>query len=116
MHANNALTLDLDAIRRLYPDRNLVNFQCRVGNSFAPNPNPSGAKPPKRDAGVRVLVNGVVRAEKRRLTYQGGAASIQVLLLKGDRFLTIAVTDEGTKILNDWIMCVDAKLELSPGK
>lgn len=115
LHANNALTLDLNAIRRLYPDRELTNFQCRVGNSFAPVPNPSASKPPISDATARVLVNGIVRAEKQHLTYHGGGTLIQVPLSQGDRFITLATTDEGTGILKDWIMWVDAKFDLSAG-
>ena len=116
MHANNALTLDLDAIRRLYPGRHMADFHCRVGNSAVLDPKKSKANLPVGEVTARVLLNGIVHDEKLRLNNRSGSALLQVPLLDGDRFLTLATTNQGTGIGDDWLLWVDAKLDLSPGK
>jgi hypothetical protein len=116
MHANNALTLDIDAVRRLYPDRHVTAFRCRVGNSAVANAKASATNPPVFEATARVLLNGIVRDEKLRVSNLSGSAAIQVPLQDGDRFLTLATTNQGKGIGNDWLLWVDAQLDLASGK
>jgi hypothetical protein len=68
------------------------------------------------EATARVLVNGVLRDEKPRLSNRSGSARMEVVLLSGDRFLTLATTNQGNGIGNNWLLWVDAKFDLSSNK
>ena len=112
IHSNNGLTLDLAAIRRLYPDRNLANFQCSIGNSYVNGiPNETGNNPL---ADVFVIVDGASRFERRHFSNQDGIFNVDVPLNAEDRFLTLATTDGGDGINDDWVLWVDAVLQMSP--
>jgi hypothetical protein len=114
IHPNNALTLDLDAIRRIYPDRALTKFHCLVVNTSPVAPNATRLTTSASSA-VYVLVNGVARFENPRFTNLDGSIAIDVPLLKDDRFLTLASTDARKKDVIDWILWADTKLDLSAG-
>jgi hypothetical protein len=109
-HSNNALTLDLNAIRRLYPDRTLAQFTCKYGNSFINGwPGSQRINPPAR---AFVLIDGTQRYANPLFTNQDGAMPVNIPIRNTDRFLTLAATDDGKDIDRDWILWVDAKLGL----
>jgi hypothetical protein len=111
-HSNNGLTLDLNAVRRLYPDRSIVRFHCKYGNSFI-NGWP-GALRINPVARAFVLVDGVSRYRNESFTNQAGAIPVDLQIRNADRYLTIAATDDGKDIDRDWILWTDAQLDLSP--
>jgi hypothetical protein len=80
------------------------------------NAKASATNPPVFEATARVLLNGIVRDEKLRVSNLSGSAAIQVPLQDGDRFLTLATTNQGKGIGNDWLLWVDAQLDLASGK
>ena len=115
MHANNALTLDLDAVRRIFPDREIRNFHCRVGNSCIKPQDPLTARNALNisAATVYVLVNGACRYTHEPFSNRDGGFSVEVPILPGDRFVTLATTDAGRANHHDWILWADAKLDLT---
>jgi hypothetical protein len=113
IHANGGLTLDLDAVRRMYPDRELSGFHCGVGNSYLPKSKTSGAMEKLPVATADVLINGALRYQKQEFTSRDGRLAIDLPLTRNDRFLTLVSTDAGKGNDHDWILWVDAKLDLS---
>jgi hypothetical protein len=111
-HCNNAVTLDLDAVRRLYPDRVITRFSCNFGNSFI-NGWP-GSLRINPVACVFLLVDGVSRYEKHSFTNQDGAIPVDVPIRGTDRFITLAATDDGKDIDRDWVLWTDAKFDVAP--
>jgi hypothetical protein len=116
IHANGALTLNLDAIRRIYPDRSLTAFRCRVGNS-CPAEMDSATKGRDRMpvAAAHVLVDGISRWSNPHFTVAEGSLVVNIPLKKSDHFLTLASTDAGRTNHHDWILWADAKLDLAAG-
>jgi hypothetical protein len=112
IHSNNGITLDLAAIRRLYPDRKITEFQCTIGNSYVNGSSDETGVNPRAD--VYVLVDGSPRFQKQRFTNQDGVFKVDVTLNPSDRFLTLATTDGGDGINDDWILWIDAALRVSP--
>lgn len=112
-HANNAITLDLDAVRRIYPDRTLTRFHCHFANSYVNGLK--GAVKVNPVASTYVLVDGVSRYEKLGFTNQDGMFAVDIPIAKSDRFLTLAAVDDGKEIDRDWILWTDARLEMSSG-
>jgi hypothetical protein len=112
IHPNNALTLDLNVVRRIYPDRLLRNFHCRVGISGSVKPKAS--KIP--DAAVLVLSDGSLRFQNPHFTIFDGSFEINVPLKDTDRFLTLVSTYAGRGNYHNWVLWVDAKLDLSAGQ
>ena len=111
IHSNNGMTLDLQAIRRLYPDRAVSRFHCKIGNSYVNGtPDETGVDP---RADVFVIVDGVSRFEKRQFTHQGGSFIVDLPLDAADHFLTFVTTDGGDGINDDWVLWVDPVLNLS---
>jgi hypothetical protein len=110
-HCNNALTFDLDAVRRLYPDRRITSFRCQVGNSYINHWR--GAQKTNPLTGAFVLINGKPRFSQPRFSNQDGPFSVNLPLAASDRFLTLAATDANTDIDQDWVLWVDAQLDLA---
>jgi hypothetical protein len=110
-HCDNAITLDLDAIRRIYPDRALAGFHCRFGNSYVNGLK--GAVKMNPVATVYVLLDGQSAYEKRNFSNQDGTFGIDVPLRAGQRFLTLAAVDDGKDIDRDWILWTDARIAFS---
>jgi len=111
IHPNNALTVDLNSVRRIYPDRTLKNFRCRVGISGTAKPK--GPKIP--DAAVVVLVDGSLRFQNPHFTIFDGSFEINVPLRQTDRFMTLVSTYAGPGNYRNWVLWVDTKLDLSVG-
>jgi FecR protein/NPCBM/NEW2 domain len=111
IHSNNGMTLDLQSIRRLYPDRVVSRFHCKIGNSYVNGtPDETGVDP---RADVFVIVDGISKFEKRQFTHQGGSFIVDLPLGDADRFLTFVTTDGGDGINDDWVLWVDPVLNLS---
>jgi hypothetical protein len=111
-HCNNAVTLDLDAVRRLYPGRSIVRFHCKIGNSFINGwPGSTRINPVAR---AFVLIDGVSRYRNNSFTNQSGAISIDFQIRDADRFMTLAATDDGTDIDRDWVLWTDPKIDVAP--
>ncbi|MGA2440246.1 MAG: NPCBM/NEW2 domain-containing protein [Tepidisphaeraceae bacterium] len=111
IHSNNGLTLDLAAVRRLYPNRKITAFSCSIGNSYVNGSSDETGVNPRADAFV--IVDGTSRFEKRRFTNQDGIFNVDVPFNANDRFLTLATTDGGDGINDDWVLWVDAVLRMS---
>lgn len=111
MPANKGLTLDLEAIRHLYPGMAPARFRSVVGNSFdsrTPLPN----RHPRAD--VFVLVDGQVRFQKTKFSNEDGGFMVDVPLGAGDRFLTLVTTDGGDLDLFGWVLFGDPAIQLDP--
>jgi hypothetical protein len=114
LHANNAITLDLSAIRRIYPDRALLGFECKVGNGYPADRAMIQKSSTKLSAGsARVLVDGKSRYFNPHFTSSDGGFNVMIPLSITDRFLTLVSTDAGDGNHHDWIAWVDAKINLS---
>ena len=105
LHSNAGVTLDLGAIRRLYPGRSLARFHCTVGQT-----SPGGSR--KGLADVWVLVDGAPRFERRRLSMGEAPVVVDVAVGETDRFLTLSATDGGDGIQWDWVIWGDPTLDI----
>lgn len=99
MHSNKGLTFDLDAIRRLYPGARLARFQGVVGNTFE---HKNAVR-----ADAFVLADGKAKFERRAFTNHDKPGRIDVPVVDGVRFLTLAVTDGGDAGAFDWVIFGD---------
>jgi NPCBM/NEW2 domain/FecR protein len=110
LHSNNGLTLDLNAIRRLYPGRSCSAFDCDIGNSYVNGyPGELGVNPL---ADVFVIVDGRAAFQRRHFTGSDGIFHVHVALDGSERFLTFATTDGGDGTVDDWVLWVDPQLKI----
>jgi hypothetical protein len=107
--ASNAITFDLEAIRRANPGYSPERFRAVAGNAIF-------VKYPEFDplADVRVLVDGEPRFQRREFNTSWKMFPVVVSLRPSDRFLTLAVTDGGDGYSHDHIVFGDPRLELLP--
>jgi hypothetical protein len=110
-HCDNGLTIDLDAVRRLYPDRSLTRFHANFANSYINGLK--GASKLNPIASVYVLLDGVSRYQKERFTNQQATFVVDLPIAKTDRFLTLAAVDDGKEIDRDWILWGDPRLDMT---
>jgi len=112
MHANIGVTLDLDAIRALYPDNRITRFISRAGIADLQEPYPC-------NAGFWVLIDGQIRYCIRHVRQKGVLQDIAVEIRDSDRFLTLVTTDGGDvdipqaykrSITCDWCVFVEPVL------
>jgi hypothetical protein len=108
LHASNAITFDLQAIRRANPSRKLLRFRAEAGNG-----NSALTEDDRKKADIWVLIDGRTCYLCRKITVSGSAFPISVPIAPSDRFLTLAATDGGDEISHDWIVFGDPRLELS---
>jgi hypothetical protein len=108
LHANNAITFDLEAMRRATPGCRVLQFRAVVGNVETASQNGDDVL-----ADVWVLVDGRKRFTRRAINRWNGAMPIALPLGGQDRFLTLAATDGGNGVSCDWIVFGDPRLELS---
>jgi hypothetical protein len=108
LHANNAITFDLDAVRRAHPSDRLLGFRA-VTAKLAVDQVPSWEG---EGADVWVLVDGEPRFRRKQITSVNGVYSIAVSLDRRDRYLTLAATDGGNGPSCDWIVFCDPRLVL----
>jgi hypothetical protein len=118
MHANMGITFDLEAIRQFLPnDMNIVRFQSAIGiEKEVPRPDAANAD-------FWVLIDGQVRFQKAQVK-PGELHSVDIQMNKGDRFLTLVITDgqdleervvDGVHVSaidSDWGMFVRPRLTL----
>ncbi len=109
LHANNAITFDLDAIRKAHPDDRIVRFRTMTANTehFSQEGHVFFAD-------LWVLVDGEVRFRRRQINGYSGGVPASVLLKENDRFLTLAGTDGGNGIGGDFIVFGDPCIEMTP--
>jgi hypothetical protein len=87
IHANMGITFDLQAIRNLLPDVNIVRFQSKVGIRGAVRPSASNAD-------FWILVDGKLRHMKTQVKVNS-IFDVDIELSENDRFLTLVETDGG---------------------
>ncbi len=104
MSSDRGLTIDLDAIRRLHPGRQLSGFTCTVGNS-------DRLRQDDNKADVFVIIDGRSLFEQRQFG-RTRVFSVNIPIGPNDRFLTLAVTDGGDTITNDGILWGDPRFDL----
>jgi hypothetical protein len=111
LHANNAITFDLAAIRRANQGAKVVRFLATAGNAgnLASSENDWCAD-------IWVIVDGKSRFQRLQINSVHGAFSVNVPISDKDRFLTLAATDGRNGGVNplchDWILFGDPRLEL----
>lgn len=104
LHSNAGITFDLDALRRQFPNLEIVRFTARCGvsaNALAQMANE-----------FWVLVDGQVRFRHSNRNGRAEVRSIDVEIQPRERFLTLAVTDGGDGISYDWCLFEEPHLEL----
>lgn len=111
LHSNNAITIDLNMVRRLHPDVDLSRFHCLVGNSYTNGFRGELGVDPLAD--VYVLIDGQSRFERRRFNPSAGEFDVDLSIRSTDRFMTLATTDGGDGIDDDWVLWVDPHLYAS---
>lgn len=119
MSANQAVTFDLQAIRR-FTRMDLTRFTaaCGVSESYGDyweimRQNKAFTEAPQ--ATFQVLVDGVPRVLIENITYRDRAAAIDVPLSPQDRFLTLATTQGRDGSNNgDWTLFAEPSLVLQP--
>jgi hypothetical protein len=109
MHSNCGITFDLHAIRARYPDKKIMRFSAQVGNLESRTETESD----QHTADAWVLVDGQRRHHRRSFNRESGAETIDVPLADHDRFLVLAVTDDGGDTAYDWVAFGDAVIEMS---
>jgi ferric-dicitrate binding protein FerR (iron transport regulator) len=108
-YSNKGMTLDLAAIKRLDPTKNLYEFRCTVGNTFSKIIRTQHTAP---RSDVYVLVDGQLRFERVGFTNKTGPFAINVPLKEGDRFLTLVTTDGGDTRKEDYVIWADPSLQI----
>jgi hypothetical protein len=107
MHASNAITFDLEAVRHVHPDCKLLRFRAAAAN-LEPGQYHDMAD-------IWVLVDGKARFRRQQVDSYSGVFAVVVPIGEKDRFLTLAATDGGNGIIShDWIMFGDPRLEMTP--
>ncbi len=108
MHANQAITFDLEAVRRMHARLRPSRFRATVDLGDAHNVDPHA----EGMADFWVLVDGRLKFKRMRLRPQDGAVKVDVEIGAGERFLTLAVTDGGNTNAADWAVFGDPVLEM----
>ncbi len=108
LHANKAITFNLDAIRRANPRYRLAQFSATAGNSETASEEGTYVC-----ADVWVLVDGQARFQRWQINRVNGKIPVAVPLDESDHFLTLASTDGGNGINTDWIMFGDPVLQMT---
>ena len=98
-HANMGITYDLQAIRSLLPDVNIVRFRSKFG---------IGAEVDRPcNADFWILVDGELRYKKTQVKEKKKYFSVDIELSEKDRFLTLVTTDgqdpEG-RVYDDYVI------------
>jgi hypothetical protein len=108
LHANAGVTIDLAAIRRANPDGKLLRFRAVAGNSETG----AAAGAETYWADVWVIVDGQLRSHRREINGTQGGVPVIVPIHASDRFLTLASTDGGDGIIDDYIMFGDPQIDM----
>jgi hypothetical protein len=117
MHANTGITYDLQSIRTLLPNLNIVRFQSKI------RIEQGAMRPSLSNADFWVLVDGKLKFHQTQVKAEELFA-IDLELSENDRFLTLVITDgndpkermfnnfAAAEIDSDWGMFADAVLVL----
>jgi NPCBM/NEW2 domain len=108
MHSNSGITFDLHAIRARYPEKKILRFRALVGNLESRTESNAA----EHSAEAWVLVDGQLRHHRKGFNRESGAETIEVPLTDRDRFLVLAVTDNGGETAYDWVAFGDAVIEM----
>jgi hypothetical protein len=95
-------------MRARYPDRTIARFRALVGNLESKAELPGD----RHTAEAWVLVDGEMRHHRRSFSRESGPEEIDVPLSDRDRFLVLAVTDDGSTAY-DWVAFGDAVIEMN---
>ena len=112
IHSNSGLTLNLDAIRKLYPGIPIGSFHCIVGDSFVGTDKYAHLVNPKAD--IFVLVDGKVAYQKLEITGKMRPLHVRIPLPQNAHFLTLVTTDGGDGFTDDWVLWCDPEFRLIP--
>lgn len=106
LHANGAITFDLEAMRKAGAPAEL-KFTTRAGYF---------GEMAEAGASVFVYVDGQTKFERLGIGRSDGAIPIDIDLPRTARFLTLMATDNGNGISNDQVCFADAELQGGPPK
>ncbi len=109
LHSNKGITFDLQAIRTAMPGVVIQRFTALCGTSESLRMFTDSHE--KTD--YWVLVDGRKVYEQRGITVNSPPQPLRIDLRPEDRFLTLAVTDGGDGVGNDWAMFSEPALELT---
>lgn len=109
MHSNCGITFDLHAMRARYPGCQIARFRALVGNLESKPELPGD----RHTAEAWVLVDGELRHHREGFCRESGPQAIDVPLSDRDRFLVLAVTDDGGSTAYDWVAFGDAVIEMN---
>jgi hypothetical protein len=112
MHANAGITLDLAAMRKMYPGSRPARFRATAGLADAAavlaDVIPYGM------VDLWIFVDGRLMFKRQGLEPKDGAVAVNVELGSKDRFLTIVVTDGDARANYDWAVFGDPVLDMIP--
>jgi hypothetical protein len=111
MHANSAITFDLEAIRRANPGSHVVRFRAVAGNAEIESQRYGLSV----SADLWVLVDGKSQFRLRQVNGTQGAFGVSIRIHRNDRFLTLATTDGENTNSGDETIFGDPRLELEGG-
>lgn len=108
LHGARGLTFDLNAIRRLHPDRRIAAFRCLIGNTYA--------GPAIVQADAWVFTDGRQRFFAHNFTSQEKPHSVSIAVTDTDHFLTLVTGYPPGPASHDnsWVIAADPVLELQP--
>ncbi len=110
IHSNSGLTLNLNAVRRLYPGTHVKALEAIVGDSFVGPDNYDHIARPK--ANIYVLADGDPIFRKIGITGEDAPIHLMLKLPAHCHFLTLATTDGGDGTSDDWVLWCDPKIVL----
>jgi hypothetical protein len=91
MHSNKGLTFNLDAVRRLQPEKRLTTFRCIAGNS---------SSFPDIPVNMTILIDGILAGPPRSLISKSVPQGITIPIPADSHFLTITSL-QGEKGMGD---------------
>jgi len=107
MHASQGITFDLQAIRQTIPGGRITRFTSLFGVSetvgLAPTFDPRSSLNQGK-VNCWVLVDGNAKFNRNEVSYQHGAAEIEIDIQDEDRFLTLVVTESDDRRAFDWAL------------
>ena len=110
VHSNSGLTINLGAIRRLYPGVPLRAFRATLGDSFVGPDKVYKIPAPRAD--VFLLVDGKLVFHKIGMTGEVKPINVNVGLPPHAKYLTLVTTDGGDGTRDAWILWCNPEFEL----
>ncbi len=117
MHPNVGITFDLNAIRGAMPEVEIERFRTLCGVSETATRFAAASQDPNTvKVTFWVLIDGQLRFSKELKALPPRLEKIDLALLPGDRFLTLATTHPGSNYGYCWSLFAEPALELTPRK